>query len=424
MSVFNNFSKIKLTKTIPKTIFVKTPGTGRTLSTNGVRNTSYRFQSAEPKSKVNRKEKLEAAELAREAAELAIRKAAELAECEATELAELAAGALVTASTGETKSDPTQEETYPNLRLNSYEFYKPDNCSEYPVIPKDASGAAFIIIEKKVDGNPFIATHVEDRVPLNIKVPLLEWSGGKVSTLTFDGVDLTAILPTIFDNQDFDFLDQYRYNKIGLRERSDFVPLEKRVIKGIAEEIHAKFDDKEDDKTREPPREPDFWLGRKKGKKVRWQPWFIISMDEIVQTEDVKNVMTNAFSSKAFKFNKHVFRAAINAGRLGRKKFANIQEMLAHPAYLGFLEEDDEMIKLKNPYGEVLDGFPPEQNFVSQEEAKEYLKDYLKKVYRTKVQAEQNGDINPLAAGFELSRWGEEGLIDNWLPIMAIINQK
>ena len=48
MSVFNDFSKIKLTKTIPKTIFFKTPGTSRTLSTNGVRNTSYRFQSAEP----------------------------------------------------------------------------------------------------------------------------------------------------------------------------------------------------------------------------------------------------------------------------------------------------------------------------------------------------------------------------------------
>jgi len=373
MSVFNDFSKIQLTKTIPKTILFKTPGTRRTLSTNGVRNTSYRFQSAEPPKRK------------REPGERQIK------------------------------------DIYSNLKLNSYEFQEGATL-EAPRY----SGVAFIIIKKKDDGTPFIATHVEDRVPLNIKVPLLQ---GK---LTFDGVDLTAILPPIFDKNSFDFLNEYRYNRIGLRENSAFKILEERVIKGIAEEIHAQFipldahgETKENES--QPERQPDFWLGRKDEKRgtVSWQPWFIISRDDLEETDDERNVMTNAFSSKAFKFDAQQLFEAINQGRLNRDPFPTIAAMLAHyPEFLTIDDKDAKIIKLTNPYGEVqFNGFLPEQNFVSQNDAKEYLENYLTRVHNIK-NTDVNADINPLAAGFELSRWGEEGLLDNWSAIMDIINQK
>ena len=377
MSVFNDFSKIKLTKTIPKTILFKTPGTSRTLSTNGVRNTSYRFQSAEPP-----KRKRELVE--------------------------------------------KTKDRYPNLKLNSYEYQE---GSEYPDAPK-YSGVAFIIIEKKVDGNHFIATHVEDRVPLNINVPLLE------NSLMFDGVDLTGIHIDRDKPNSFDFLNEYRYNRIGLRERDTSVSLEERVIKGIAEEIHAQFippdahgETKENES--QPERQPDFWLGRKDEKRgtVSWQPWFIISRDDLEPTDDKRNVMTNAFSSKAFKFDSQKLFEAINRGRLGRDPFLTIPAMLAHyPEFLTIDDKNAEIIKLKNPYGEVqFNGFLPEDTFVSQNDAKEYLENYLTRVQNIKnndVNTGVNTGVNPLAAKFELSRWGEEGLLDNWPAIMAIINQK
>lgn len=63
------------------------------------------------------------------------------------------------------------------------------------------------------------------------------------------------------------------------------------------------------------------------------------------------------------------------------------------------------------------------QNKTLYHDAKEYLENYLTKVQNIK-NTDVNAGINPLAAEFELSRWGEEGLLDNWSAIMAIINQK
>ena len=254
------------------------------------------------------------------------------------------------------------KDIYSNLKLNSYEFHKGATLDA----PR-YSGVAFIIIEKKADGTPFIATHVEDRVPLNINVPLLK---GK---LMFDGVDLTGIHIDRDKPNSFDFLNEYRYNRIGLRENSAFEILEERVIKGIAEEIHAQFipldahgETKENES--QPKRQPDFWLGRKDEKRgTSWQPWFIISRDDLEETVDERNVMTNAFSSKAFKFDAQQLFKAINQGRLNRDPFPTIAAMLAHyPDFLTRDDKDDKIIKLKNPYGEVqFNGFLPEQNFVS-----------------------------------------------------------
>lgn len=303
---------------------------------------------------------------------------------------------------GESKQQLTKDE-YSHLKLHRYQMLM--------VKPNGPTSGAGLIYAKR-DGR--LLTTKEDRVPIH-QGPLKD----PKQPLMFDHINLTDAYgeaETAEAERLFNLLNPYRYEMVLLRENDRNPDETKRLRKLLSEELQQKL------RGADAFRAPDYYLGRHginhetKQPTVSWQPQYIVFDDETEPDEDarVKRARVGGLNSaKAFKF------SSVPDG------------VVLDPPYW---KPDKNKMALESPFAEASiriskDGTVCDDHFKSPDEAKASLTEYLTLIDSTRLQRAEDviatGKKGAVTfANFELSRWGNEGLLDNWEPILKLVDEK
>ena len=331
------------------------------------------------------------------------------------------------------KKTDIMKDIFPELKLSRYDvsISKPIEvtsgagllCVKRSHETPDSSGCSSTrdsISEASVVSTLCLMTTEEDRVPIH-QGPLKD-PNKRIIYKNNDGTEFD--ITDWYKGKDeserlFELLNPYRYKMCLLRE-ADINPDEsKRLVKLLKEELQQKL---EGSSLKDFNRPVDFYIGRHSIDRttnqpiVQWQPIWIVFYNELIPDDDaqqMKSRVSGVYTAKAFKFDSLPCEMELDKE---------------------FWKEDKGKMAFKSPYTEANiilneDGTLSNGHFKSFNNVRKGLFDYLNLIDTHRQQKSEEKIVDGKKghvtfSSFELSRWGNEALLDNWNQIISIIISK
>lgn len=308
------------------------------------------------------------------------------------------------------------KDQFPYLKLSEYNI-----SISKPV--EETSGAGLLYI-RTFNGEPRLFLAEEDRVPVHLG-PLKDPRKDIIYT-NKDGREFN--LSMYYDNIEeserlYIILNLYRYKMCLLREADRNPNESKRLVKLLSEELQRKLEGSE---SPDFYRKVDFYIGRNcidrttKQPTILWQPvWIVFDSETQFDTDAYreKSRVSGVFSAKSFKFDSNTLPSGIDKDNVFWESGNNKSGLKSPYSEIEVLMESEDKTKINN------------NHFKPLADAKENLLIYLNlinAVRSTKSDAiiTENKKGKVKFSNFELSRWGNEALLDNWDQIIDIIIKK